>query len=87
MGCGLALFVAAMLRKAPPLLGGIGGFVGGVGFLLPLSCASSYDGVEHTICHSALGIPISEAIGAAAGLMLGVAMVVLVIVFRTEGGP
>ena len=84
---GLALFVAAMFGKTPAFLGGLGGFVGGVGTLLPLGCASSHNGPEQTVCHSAVGVPTSDAIGTAAALALGVVLVVLIIVFRTEAQP
>jgi hypothetical protein len=87
VGFGLAAFAAAITRKGPRTLGGIGGFVGGLGVFLPLGCATSSEPVSRTVCHGAVGIPMSEEFGMLAGLTFGVLLVVLVICLPEEAGP
>ena len=65
---GLGAFLAAMTGNAPRTVGGMGGFVGGVGVFLPLGCATTSDPVTQAVCHTAVGIPISEATGTFTGL-------------------
>ncbi|HEV3363122.1 MAG TPA: hypothetical protein VG795_03095 [Acidimicrobiia bacterium] len=84
VGLALAAFVAAITRKGPRTLGGIGGFVGGVGVFLPLGCATSSDPVSQTVCHTAVGIPMPEEIGMVAGLALGIVLGVVAICLPGE---
>lgn len=73
----LGLFVGALERKFPPLLGGIGGFVVGLGVLFPAGCVTRSDPVEETVCHSVLGVPVPEEAGMVGGLLLAVSLAML----------